>query len=77
MEKWNTPVLDVLEIFLTENGNIPATYESKYAGKMEIGGEKWCVVSGYVWESGMSMNGHTTIERPYNFTDNGTVYYGN
>ena len=75
MKVWKTPILNTLEIFQTENGNIPATYESNYAGKMEFNGQQWCVVSGFIWESGMSMEGFTAVERPYIFIENKTVYY--
>lgn len=77
MQKWNTPVLEVLDITMTENGAAPATFESDYAGKMEFGGEMWCVNSGFLWESGMDMKGYGAIERPYHSNGDGTTsYYG-
>ena len=76
MEKWTTPVLEVLDVAMTENGTLPATYESEYAGKMEFGGQMWCVSSGFLWESGMDMKGYTTLERPFISTSDGRAYYG-
>lgn len=75
MEKWMPPVLEELDVTMTENGSAPATYESDYAGKMEFGGQMWCVVSGFLWESGMDMKGYGSISRPYTFGENGTVFY--
>ena len=75
MKKWNTPVLEMLNVSMTENGAVPATYEADGSGHMDFGGTQWCVVSGFLWESGMDMKGYTAIERPYLFTENGTIYY--
>ena len=75
MKKWMTPVLEELDVTMTENGTAPATYESDYAGKMEFGGQQWCVASAFLWESGADMKGYTALERPFQTTDNGKIYY--
>ena len=65
MEKWITPVLDVLDVAQTQNGTAPATYESEDTGKMTINGETWSVVSTYVWESCMCRREYLSLERTY------------
>lgn len=75
MEKWIVPVLEELEISMTKNGSAPATYESDYAGKIMLNNQSWCVVSGFLWESGMDMKGYTTLERPYVFSGGNTIFY--
>lgn len=77
MKTWITPTVQELDVVMTENGNVPATYESDYAGKMTIDGIQYCVGSGYVWESGMDMNGYSAVERPFYIDDNGDYVYYN
>ena len=76
MKIWNSPVLETLSVSRTENGFTPATYESAYAGKIEINGENWCTVSAYVATTSQSYAAGFggNLEKPYQTTDNGYVY---
>lgn len=68
MKTWTAPVLETLNIAMTESGFYPATYES-YAGTIDIDGVIYAVISGHVGSSG------EVLFKPYICHEDNTYTY--
>ena len=77
MKTWNTPVLETLNVAMTESGAVPATYETSELGTNQIiiDGIKYTMMNGFLWESGMSMGEYTKIAKPFICDGNGNYTY--
>lgn len=71
MKTWNTPVLETLNVAMTESGNIPATYENTDDLHVTIDGLQYCLIQGYVAASGDPNIALFGLTKPYYFDENG------
>lgn len=69
MKTWTAPVLETLNIAMTENGGLPATYESVGSRHIVLDGITYTVVSGYVGSSG------DALFKPYICHEDGSYTY--